>query len=489
MNKTLLVVDRPERWPLHVPEIEILSARKYLTDSSLASQRNLRIFNLCKSYRYQSSGYYVSLLAEARGHKPIPSVATMQDLKAQSLIRALSGDVDDLIQKSLHPLQSDRFTLSIYFSRNLARKYDRLCRALFNLFPVPLLRASFIRDGQHWGVQSIAPISTSEIPEDHRSFVIEAAREYFSGNYSPGNRKAQARYRLAILVNPEEAFPPSNEKALRRFVRAAEQTGFQAELIHKEDYGRLAEFDALFIRETTAVNHHTFRFARKAEAEGIIVIDDAQSILRCTNKVFLAELLDRYKIPTPRTRILHKDNLEEIIKEIGFPCILKQPDSAFSQGVIKVEDHEDFLKTTTALLEKSELLIAQEFLPTSFDWRIGLLNGKPLYACKYFMARKHWQIYHHAKQGSDATGKVESIPVELVPRKVMRIAQKAAQFMGNGLYGVDLKETGNGCQIIEVNDNPSIDGGIEDSLAKENLYLKIMEHFMHKIRQHKETAP
>lgn len=489
MNKTLLVVDRPERWPLHVPEIEILSARKYLTDSSLASQRNLRIFNLCKSYRYQSSGYYVSLLAEARGHKPIPSVATMQDLKAQSLIRALSGDVDDLIQKSLHPLQSDRFTLSIYFSRNLARKYDRLCRALFNLFPVPLLRASFVKDGPRWGVQSIAPISTSEIPEEHRSFVIEAAREYFSGNYSPANRKTQSRYRLAILVNPEEAFPPSNEKALRRFIRAAEQTGFQAELIHKEDYGRLAEFDALFIRETTAVNHHTFRFARKAEAEGIVVIDDARSILRCTNKVFLAELLDRYKIPTPRTRILHKDNLEEIIQEIGFPCILKQPDSAFSQGVIKVEDHKDFLKTTTALLEKSELLIAQEFLPTSFDWRIGLLNGKPLYACKYFMARKHWQIYHHAKQGADATGKVESIPVELVPRKVMRIAQKAAQFMGNGLYGVDLKETGSDCRIIEVNDNPSIDGGIEDSLAKENLYLKVMEYFMHQIRQQKENTP
>lgn len=489
MNKTLLVVDRPERWPLHVPEIEIMSARKYLTDSSLASQRNLRIFNLCRSYRYQSSGYYVSLLAEARGHKPIPSVGTMQDLKAQSLIRALSTEVDDLIQKSLHPLQSDRFTLSIYFSRNLARKYDRLCRALFNLFPVPLLRANFIKTGNHWGVQSIAPISTSEIPEEHRLFVIEAAQEYFSSNYNPGNRKTPARYRLAILVNPEESFPPSNEKALRRFIRAAEQTGFQAELIQKEDYGRLAEFDALFIRETTAVNHHTFRFARKAEAEGIVVIDDSQSILRCTNKVFLAEILDRYKVPTPKTRILHKDNLQEIIQEIGFPCILKQPDSAFSQGVIKVSDQEDFLKITGNLLEKSELLIAQEFVPTAFDWRIGLLNGKPLYACKYYMARKHWQIYHHAKQGSDATGRVETIPVELVPRNVMRMAQKAAQLMGNGLYGVDLKQTDVGCHIIEVNDNPSIDGGLEDSLAKENLYLHIMEHLMYRIRQQKESNP
>ena len=35
------------------------------------------------------------------------------------------------------------------------------------------------------------------------------------------------------------------------------------------------------------------------------------------------------------------------------------------------------------ILEKSELLIAQEFLPTTFDWRIGICDGQPLYACKY----------------------------------------------------------------------------------------------------------
>jgi glutathione synthase/RimK-type ligase-like ATP-grasp enzyme len=60
----------------------------------------------------------------------------------------------------------------------------------------------------------------------------------------------------------------------------------EPELIEKEDYGRLAEFDALFIRETTGVNHHTYRFARRAEAEGLVVVDDPQSILKCTNKVY-----------------------------------------------------------------------------------------------------------------------------------------------------------------------------------------------------------
>ncbi len=36
--------------------------------------------------------------------------------------------------------------------------------------------------------------------------------------------------------------------------------GLSTEIITKNDFDRIPEFDALFIRETTAVNHHTYRF-------------------------------------------------------------------------------------------------------------------------------------------------------------------------------------------------------------------------------------
>src|SRR5690606_41193599 len=116
-----------------------------------------------------------------------------------------------------------------------------------------------------------------------------AATEHFAGRRTNVPRRAAARFDLAILVNPEEAEPPSNAKALKRFIRAAEDVGLNAELIERDDYARLAEFDALFIRETTAVNHHTYRFARRAASEGLVVIDDPASIVKCTNKVYLAE--------------------------------------------------------------------------------------------------------------------------------------------------------------------------------------------------------
>ena len=71
-------------------------------------------------------------------------------------------------------------------------------------------------------------------------------------------------------------------------------------MIGKKDFDRIAEFDALWIRENTNIDHHTFRFAKRAEQEGLPVIDDPNSIIRCTNKVYLAELLNGNGVATPR---------------------------------------------------------------------------------------------------------------------------------------------------------------------------------------------
>ena len=70
---TLVVVQNKADWPLTVPDVEVVSARRYLTDVAYHKTRGTKVFNLCKSYRYQSLGYYVSLLAAARGHRPVPS--------------------------------------------------------------------------------------------------------------------------------------------------------------------------------------------------------------------------------------------------------------------------------------------------------------------------------------------------------------------------------------------------------------------------------
>ena len=237
--------------------------------------------------------------------------------------------------------------------------------------------------------------------ESDHEFLLAAAADYFSGKRRRVRRRPQSRYDLAILHDPAEAEPPSDKKALERFEDAAEGLGFGVEFITKDDVGRVAEFDGLFIRETTAVNHHTFRIARRAEAEGLVVIDDSNSILKCTNKVYLAELLTRHKIACPKTLVVHADNIDDIVPMLGLPVVLKQPDSAFSKGVTKVETEEAMRATVKEMLAQSELIVAQGFLPTDFDWRVGILDGRPLYVCKYFMARRHWQIVRHSAEGGE----------------------------------------------------------------------------------------
>jgi len=476
----LVVVERPQNWPLDIPGTEVVAASDYLTNPRFVALKRAKVFNLCRSYAYQSAGYYVSLLATARGHKPLPSVMTMQDLRQSSLVRIASETIEQLVQQTLAPIKSDRFILGIYFGRNMAKRYDRLCRALFNHFPAPFLRAEFVY-GDEWRLEKLNVIASHEIPESHREFVIEQAERFFNRPHPSGVQRA--RYDLAILVNPDEVDAPSDDKAIQRFLRAAKKVGFDAWIVGKEDFGRIAEFDALFIRETTSVNHYTYRFARRAEAEGLVVIDDPESILRCTNKVYQAEVFEQNGIGCPKTMVVYRDSAEEVAAKLGLPCVLKKPDSSFSAGVVKASTEAELAAHLHQFLQDSELVIAQEFVASEFDWRVGVLDRKPLYACKYHMARGHWQIQKAVSASRRLYGKSDGVAIADAPPAVIDLAVRASGLIGDGLYGVDIKEVDGRVLVMEVNDNPNIDTGTEDAFLKDDLYNIIMQSFFDRLER------
>jgi glutathione synthase/RimK-type ligase-like ATP-grasp enzyme len=468
--------------------VEVVAARRYLTDPAFHRMTNTRVFNLCRSYGYQSLGYYVSLLAEARAQRPEPDTITIQDMKSSALVRAITEDLEPLIQKTLRTVNPVEFTLSVYFGKTLAKRDEQLGRRLFGRFKTPLLRAQFHRRQEHWQLRSVRPIPASEIPDSHHPTVVAAAEEYFAKRYRTEKTAPPPRYDLAILHDPAEEEPPSNPAAIRRFIRAAHRQEMGAELITKDDFARIAEFDALLIRTTTFMNHYTYRFARRASAEGLAVIDDPLSIARCTNKVYLAELFKLHKIRTPHTMIVQRDNVDDIAARIGFPLVLKQPDSSFSQGVVKVSDAESLHTKAEELLDKSEAVIAQAFMPTGFDWRIGVLDGQPLYACKYFMARNHWQIVKWNPSGKTRYGKTETVTIDQAPEQIVKTAVRAARLIGHGLYGVDLKLIDNKAYVIEVNDNPNIDAMHEDRVLGDELYDRIINSLIQRIRRTRERT-
>jgi glutathione synthase/RimK-type ligase-like ATP-grasp enzyme len=481
----VIVASAPGDCFLDIPGARVVAARAYLDgafngcDGGGDVSGVCPVLNLCPPYRYQSLGYYVSLLAEARGQAPLPRAATIEDLQSPELVARLAEPLDELIERTLAPLDARRFEFGVYFGHSVEGPYDLLAQRLFSLLPAPLLRARFAHQHGKWRLDRVAPLAAGDLPSSHLAFVRHTA----AAHYSNANAYPPPRFALAILHDPDNAEPPSNPQALQKFTAAAQSRGLQPELITAADFDRIGEFDALFIRDTTFADHYTYAFSRRAAAEGLVVIDDPASILKCNNKVFLAELLARHALPAPRTLLVHRGNVGQIVPTLELPCVLKQPDSSFSIGVEKVDTAGELRAKVSALLDRSDLVVAQEWLPTEFDWRIGILDRQVLFACKYYMVEGHWQIVRHEGNGGWSEGATEAVAPEALPDELRRVALAAANLIGDGFYGVDLKQIGTRCYVMEVNDNPNVDAGNEDQLLHDALYGAVMDVFARRIEQ------
>jgi glutathione synthase/RimK-type ligase-like ATP-grasp enzyme len=484
MAAHIVIVETLKEWQPDYPLLTVVTAKDYLFKPEFQKTKNIHVINLCRSYRYLSTGYFCSLLAEPRCHKVIPSVRTLTSLSSKSIYGLNVEDLDGTIQRTLKKWQggaSQTFEIPIFFGHCEDPNLQDLARQIFDLFRCPLLKVEFHFNGK-WNIDTVKPIHLNDsMSESHRRLFIDTLTSYLAKPWRAPRVRSASRYDLAVLRNSAEKMPPSNAGALQKFIKAGKRQGMDVEIIEKKDYERLAEYDALFIRETTSIDHYTYRFSRKAQIEGMVVIDDPDSIIKCANKVYLAELMSAHRIPAPKTQILQKGEVDQLDQSIGFPMVLKIPDGSFSRGVVKANDFSEFRRLTEKLFKESDLILAQEFLYTQFDWRIGILNGMPLFACQYFMSRAHWQVVKHETSGRTVEGGFNTLAIEEAPKEVVSTALALAKLIGDGLYGVDLKQNEKGVYVIEINDNPNIDAGIEDRVLGDKLYDWVIAEFVRRL--------
>jgi glutathione synthase/RimK-type ligase-like ATP-grasp enzyme/ribosomal protein S18 acetylase RimI-like enzyme len=476
----LILVDRLSDIPFAVSGARVMRVRDYLAlDHGV---RNRRVINLCRSYEYLSRGYYCSLLAAARAERVIPEADVLLDLNWKRLQKAARNDLGPQITEALTKPGDHPTYVDVYFGRSTDKRFRHIAQRAFDQFRCPILRLHLNNKDGKASLREIEAPSLSQLNSGHMTAFEAALRAYLRGRVRKQGNVTQPTALVAILHDPDEIMPPSDKDALALFIQATADLGARAELITAKDFHHLSEFDALLIRETTALDHHTYRFAKRAVKEGIPVIDDPDSMLRCTNKVYLAELLRTHRIPAPKSAIFDKRRIGEIGQQFSFPSVLKVPDGCFSRGVRKVKSPEHLAEVASDMFKNSELLVIQEYVETTFDWRIGVLGGEAIFASRYFMAPGHWQIVKHEDDGkSYEEGGFETVAIEDAPQDIVTTALAAARLMGDGLYGVDMKETPNGPMVIEVNDNPNIDGGVEDAVLGMELYRRIIAHLLGKI--------
>lgn len=493
MSQLLIVVDHTEDWSPFYPSDQVITFEQYLHHQAFDnSAQRVRVINLCRDYSYLSDGYYCSLLSEARHHHVIPSIRTLNDLATPLLYQLQLGNLADRINKvAAKTASQDEIHLLSFFGNTDNPAFQTLGRFLFERLPCPILEIIIEHKHGNWEISELKPRHHLSLDDNQQNAFANALEAFSSRVWASRRSGKHSRYDMAILANADEKLPPSDKTALNKFIQAGKKLGVRVEIIGQQDYMRLAEFDALFIRETTAIDHHSYRFAQKAETLGLVVMDDPTSILRCTNKVYLADLFATHKVPSPATRILRRqqpEQLDSLIEQLGLPMVIKIPDGSFSRGVVKSKTRDELARSLEELFSQSSLLLAQEYIYTDYDWRIGVLNNKALFACRYYMVKNHWQIYRHGANRT-ASGRFETLPVNEAPKAVLQAALKATRLIGDGFYGVDVKERDGKACVIEVNDNPNIDSRIEDAWLGSELYLQIMQEFVRRIEQSKQPRP
>jgi glutathione synthase/RimK-type ligase-like ATP-grasp enzyme len=482
------------------------TADEYLEGDADSLARIRVVVNLCRSYQYLSKGYYVSLLADARHQRVFPTLKMIEEMRTPftylRILREAGLDTvdpksarerrrtparvavtvhgDDEGPSAAPPAGGDCVDIWCILGKTLDERFKKPCATIFRTYAFPILRVRMVQEDGGWKVGPIVPGSVQQLEPDEMGLLI---RELSTPQFAtPARNGGQPRpHRIACLWDADDPLAASDRRTLDKFARLAAKRGVLFERIGKGDQPRLAEYDALFIRSVTAIDHWSFGFAMTAESLGIPVIDDPQSIIKCSNKVYLRELFRRNGVAMPRTIAISRKTPLEEVEALGFPLIVKLPDGTFSQSVKKVHDRVEMETICQEMFRRSPLLIVQEFIPTPFDWRVGILEGRVLFVCKYHMAKDHWQIVSHLQNGERDFGKVEAVAIEASPADVRSLALESAALIGNGLYGVDVKETAAGPVVIEINDNPNIQAGYEDAVEKDRIYDTITTAFVSRI--------
>ncbi len=172
--KNIIVINRPHNWPYPDVNAKVVTVKDYINQPAYQNTPDLRVFNLCSSYKYQSYGYYVSLLASARGQRVMPSTTTIRDFQILNVIQTATYDIEEHINKALSKIDGSTFSLNVYFGQTQNKEFKKLSLKLYQLFESPLFKVVFVKH-EKWLIKDIQVLTLAKLPADDLEKVYEFA--------------------------------------------------------------------------------------------------------------------------------------------------------------------------------------------------------------------------------------------------------------------------------------------------------------------------
>lgn len=237
----------------------------------------------------------------------------------------------------------------------------------------------------------------------------------------------------------------------------------------------LSNYDAVVPRIGASVTFYGTAVVRQFEQMGVFTLASSHAISVSRDKLRSLQVLSRHNIGIPQTVFVRdRQSVVPAIESLGgAPVIVKVLEGTQGIGVILAES----VKVAQAIIETlqgaRQNVLIQKFVSESRgrDIRAFVVGGQVVAAMRRTAQGDEFRSNVHLGGTTEA--------LELSP-EYERTAIHAAQIMGLRVAGVDMLESDDGPQVMEINSSPGLEG-IEKATGVDvagHIIGHIEEHFL-----------
>src|SRR5262249_1152151 len=255
MTGWVILVDQPKDLPNAETPHKVITTSEYLARPRLFDMGRPKLVNLARSYAYQSKGYYASLLAEARGHRVMPTVETMLELREAKLYEHALPKLEDELNRCARRADfqpEGEFKLLVCFGIARDPRFESFGRLLFDWFRCPALGVN-VESGAWLSIERIRPRNITRLANAEASFLRESLHQPTKREWRDPKARTAPKYDLAVLYDPNEKMAPSSPASIKYMARIAERLSVDVEPVTRRQLSEITEYDGLFIHETTSI--------------------------------------------------------------------------------------------------------------------------------------------------------------------------------------------------------------------------------------------